>query len=77
MDALKHGARPPAVKIPTFLTFLLINNFFGERDNFSVTNDAVKLFAAQFQTLVIADSKMLFAQTTVAESTNGARVSAL
>jgi hypothetical protein len=36
------------------------------RDNFSVINDAVKLFAAQFQTLVIADSEMLFAQPAVA-----------
>jgi hypothetical protein len=24
MEALKHGARPPAVKIPTFFTFLFI-----------------------------------------------------
>jgi len=26
MDALKHGANPPAVRMPTFLIFLLINN---------------------------------------------------
>ena len=27
MEALRHGARPPAVSIPTFFTFLLINHY--------------------------------------------------
>jgi hypothetical protein len=31
MEALKHGARPPAVRMPTFFTFLFIDNFLAAR----------------------------------------------